>query len=306
MIRMVLAAMAALALAACNRTDVDAADPWASLHPWDHGRPGVEKLPSGVEFFAIAHGDGKGASPTPRDRVEVRYEGRIAKSGLIFDSSYQRGETSVFAVNGVIPGWTQGLQKMKPGDHFMFWIPSAEAYGEQGQGIQIPPNSDLMFQVELVRVLADPWPKALPWPTDASDIVRLPSGLEYRVLDSGPADGGSPAITDVILVHFEGRLEDPDYQVGDTLEEKLDSSLVVSTHAVGKPQQFMVAGLTPGWQEVVKLMRPGDRWMARIPAQINYGEESADRIPPNSTVIYEIELLAYQSPNPAQLPPPAQ
>ena len=176
MIRMVLAAMLALTLAACNRAAVDAKDPWATMHPWDHGRPGIEKLETGVEYFAVTQGDAKGVSPTLRDRVEVRYDGRIAKTGLIFDSSYQRGETATFPLSILIPGWRDGLQKMKPGDMFMFWIPSAQGYGEQGAGGAIPPNSDLMFQVELVRVLPDPWPAALPWPTDASDIVRLPSG----------------------------------------------------------------------------------------------------------------------------------
>jgi peptidylprolyl isomerase len=252
----------------------------------------------------VRKGDGQGESPKPRDRVEVKYEGRLAKNGLIFDSSYQRGETSTFPVNGVIPGWTAGLQKMQPGDMFMFWIPSAQGYGERGSGVEIPPNADLMFQVELVKVIADPWTKAMPWPTDASDILRQPSGLEYRPIESGPAEGGSPTDADVVLVHFEGRLEDPDYQVGDTLEEKLDSSLVLSTFQEGQPKEFMVSGLTPGWREVVKLMRPGDRWMVRIPPQINYGDDSADRIPPNSTVIYEIELLAFGPPNPGAMPPP--
>lgn len=304
MIRMVLAATVALALAACTPAAVDAADPWASLHPWNHSRPDVEKLENGTEYVVVRKGDGQGESPKPRDRVEVKYEGRLAQNGLIFDSSYQRGETSTFPVNGVIPGWTAGLQKMQPGDMFMFWIPSAQGYGERGSGVQIPPNADLMFQVELVKVIADPWSTALPWQTDAADIIRLPSGLEHRAVESGPADGGSPTDSDVVLVHFEGRLEDPDYQVGDTLEEKLDSSLVVSTFQEGQPKEFMVSGLTPGWREVVKLMRPGDRWMVRMPAQINYGEDSADRIPPNSTVIYEIELLAFGPPNPGAMPPP--
>lgn len=304
MIRMALAATVALALAACTPAAVDAADPWASLHPWNHSRPDVEKLENGTEYVVVRKGDGQGESPKPRDRVEVKYEGRLAQNGLIFDSSYQRGETSTFPVNGVIPGWTAGLQKMQPGDMFMFWIPSAQGYGERGSGVQIPPNADLMFQVELVKVIADPWSTALPWQTDASDIIRLPSGLEHRAVESGPADGGSPTDSDVVLVHFEGRLEDPDYQVGDTLEEKLDSSLVVSTFQEGQPKEFMVSGLTPGWREVVKLMRPGDRWMVRMPAQINYGEDSADRIPPNSTVIYEIELLAFGPPNPGAMPPP--
>jgi FKBP-type peptidyl-prolyl cis-trans isomerase len=160
--RLVLAAAAALTLSACSPSGaVDANDPWAALQPWNHGRGDVVKLPEGVEYVVVRKGDGKGPMPGPRDMVEVKYEGRIADTGLVFDSSYQRGDTAKFRLNGVIPGWTQGIQKMQPGDQFMFWIPSAQGYGERGSPPKIEPNSDLMFQVELLKVIPDGWANAV-------------------------------------------------------------------------------------------------------------------------------------------------
>ncbi len=115
--RLVLAAAAALTLSACSPPGaVDAKDPWATLQPWNHARADVQKLPEGVEYVVVQKGDGKGPNPGPRDMVEVKYAGRIAETGLEFDSSYARGDTAKFRLNGVIPGWTQGIQKMHIAD----------------------------------------------------------------------------------------------------------------------------------------------------------------------------------------------
>jgi len=101
MFRIVLVAVTALALSACGPSvKVDPADPWASLHPWNHAAANVEKLPSGVEYVVVRKGDGKGPFPGPTDQVEVNYEGRLAPTGLIFDSSYQRNESATFALSG--------------------------------------------------------------------------------------------------------------------------------------------------------------------------------------------------------------
>ena len=150
------------------------------------------------------------------------------------------------------------------------------------------------------HIAADPWLDALPWPASASDIVRLPSGVEYRKIDTGPRDGGSPTDSDIVLVHFEGRLEDPDFQIGETPEERLESSLIVSTYQEGEPKQFLVSDLTAGWSEVIKLMRPGDRWIARIRMPFPGDEEGAKDFSPSPVVIYEIELLAVRRPDSPQ------
>jgi len=294
MIRTPLAALMAIMLVAWasparSQLAPGPADAWAALHPWDHSRPGVEKLDGGVEYLPIVAGDAEGAPPKARDRVAVRYEGRFAKSGLIFDSSGD--ETATFPVDAVIPGFRAALLQMRPGDTSMVWIPSDQAYGERGVGYQIPPYTDLMFHVTLVRVWPDPWPGVLPWPTGAPDIVRLPSGLEYRKIDTGPLEGALPTDADIVTVHFEGRLDDPKFRVGATLDEQLEASLVVSTQEEGRPLMFPVADLTAGWNEVVKLMRPGDRWIARMPPHLLYGEEGDGPVPPGGAVIYDIELL---------------
>ena len=309
MIRSVLAAMAAvatMALSACGpAVKADPADPWATLQPWNHGFAGIQKLPSGVEYIVVRKGDGKGPFPSETDRVEVNYDGRLAESGLVFDSSYERKETATFVLNGVIPGWRDGLQKMQPGDMFMFWIPSKEGYGERGHGMEIPPNTDLMFQVELINVIPDPWKKVLPWPTDSSDVSRRPSGLEYMVVASGPTDGASPTDNDSVLVNFEGRLEGVAKEEGETDEDVRHRSTVVSTFGTGSPTELPVAGVTSGWNELLKLMRKGDRWMVRMPASLLYGAEGDGRVPPGATVIYEVKLEDFGpigGPSPAATP----
>lgn len=105
--------------------------------------------PSGLKYMMIKEGTGK--SPKATDNVTVHYEGKLV-NGTIFDSSYERGETIAFPLNRVIPGWTEGLQLMKEGGKAIFYIPSNLGYGERGAGAQIPPNSDLVFTVELFEV----------------------------------------------------------------------------------------------------------------------------------------------------------
>ena len=91
-----------------------------------------------------------GAKPKTTDTVKVHYHGTLA-DGTVFDSSVERGQPVEFALNGVIPGWTEGLQLMAVGDKFKFFIPPALAYGPRQAG-RIPPNSALVFEVELLAV----------------------------------------------------------------------------------------------------------------------------------------------------------
>ena len=104
---------------------------------------------SGLRYEEVTPGDG--ASPGPRDRVTVHYAGWLT-DGTPFDSSYSRGETIQFPLDGVIPGWTEGVQLMKEGGTFRFLIPPELAYGPRGAPPVIGPNETLVFQVELVKV----------------------------------------------------------------------------------------------------------------------------------------------------------
>lgn len=109
---------------------------------------GYTATASGLKYKVIKKGNGK--SPKATDVVKVNYEGKLT-DGTVFDSSYQRGVPAEFPLNRVIPGWTEGLQLMKEGGVYEFYIPYNLAYGERGQG-PIPPKSDLIFKVELIEV----------------------------------------------------------------------------------------------------------------------------------------------------------
>ena len=113
------------------------------------GKPGVKTTASGLQYQVLQEGTGK--SPTKNDTVIVHYKGTLI-SGKEFDSSYKRGTPAEFPVGGVIPGWTEGLQLMKVGGKYKLWIPSDLAYGERGAGADIPPNTMLMFDVELLGI----------------------------------------------------------------------------------------------------------------------------------------------------------
>jgi len=113
------------------------------------GREGVMVTASGLQYRVLESGSGK--SPDPTSTVETHYEGCLI-DGTIFDSSYARGETVSFPVNGVISGWTEALQLMKEGDVWELTIPSELAYGAQGAGQMIGPHSTLRFKVELIKV----------------------------------------------------------------------------------------------------------------------------------------------------------
>ena len=113
-------------------------------------RDGVTQTKSGLQYEILTEGTGK--SPKATDTVRCHYEGRLL-DGTVFDSSYKRGEPADFGLNQVIPGWTEGVQLMKEGAKFRFHIPYLLAYGERGAGVQIPPYSTLIFDVELIKVL---------------------------------------------------------------------------------------------------------------------------------------------------------
>lgn len=112
-------------------------------------KEGVQITESGLQYEVIE--EGSGASPSADDRVTVHYTGTLI-DGTVFDSSRERGQPATFALNQVIPGWTEGLQLMKEGAHYKFYIPSDLAYGERGAGNVIEPGSTLIFDVELMEV----------------------------------------------------------------------------------------------------------------------------------------------------------
>ena len=117
----------------------------------NRAKEGVIETESGLQYSIIESGDPNGTRPAKEDTVVVDYRGTLV-DGTEFDSSYSRGVPATFPVGGVIPGWVEGLQLMRPGDKWQFVIPSELAYGSRGAGAQIPPHSTLIFEVELKEI----------------------------------------------------------------------------------------------------------------------------------------------------------
>ena len=105
--------------------------------------------PSGLKYIVLQEGTGRQAVAT--SNVKVHYTGMFL-DGKVFDSSVQRGQTIDFGLNQVIKGWTEGVQLMKEGAKYKFYIPANLAYGEKGAGGVIPPNTDLIFEIELFKL----------------------------------------------------------------------------------------------------------------------------------------------------------
>lgn len=228
---------------------------------------------SGLKYWDIKVGEG--ASPKATDKVTVHYSGWF-KDGKLFDSSVKRGDAATFPLNGVIKGWTEGLQSMKVGGIRRLEIPFALAYGEAGRPPTIPPKSDLIFEVELLDVFVPP-----PPPTQRSiegiEPVTMESGLKYWDIKAG--DGKSPAsASSKVTVHYSGWLK--------------DGKLFDSSVTRGTPATFALNGVIRGWTEGLANMKVGGIRRLEIPYALAYGEPGRPGIPAKADLIFEVELLA--------------
>ncbi len=146
---------AAVCLLGCSKPTESATDkPVGQAVPGTPANSGqkteMKTTASGLKYQVLKQGTGT-VSPKATDTVKVHYHGTLL-NGTVFDSSVERGEPISFPLNQVIPGWTEGLQLMKVGDKFKFEIPPNLAYGENSPSPKIPPNSTLVFEVELLGI----------------------------------------------------------------------------------------------------------------------------------------------------------
>lgn len=117
---------------------------------------GVVVLPSGLAYKVVRSGPATGLKPQLTDEVKVHYEGKLS-DGKVFDSSYERGQPAAMPLRGLIPGWKEALQLMRPGDEWVLYVPSNLGYGEEGAGGgEIPGGAPLTFRIELIDVLPGP------------------------------------------------------------------------------------------------------------------------------------------------------
>ena len=160
--RIALAAVIALSMTACHpkaqpKPAADAGANAAFLAK-NAKEPGVTTLPDGLQYKIVTSGPAGGEKPRAQDEVKVNYEGSLL-SGDVFDSSFKKGEPYTTTLDGVISGWTEVLQLMRPGDEWVVWIPPQLGYGEEDKG-PIPANSVLKFRIQLLGVLKHDTPPA--------------------------------------------------------------------------------------------------------------------------------------------------
>ena len=231
------------------------------------------KTASGLASKVLQAGKGD-KHPAAADTVTVHYSGWTT-DGKMFDSSVQRGKPTSFPLNGVIKGWTEGLQLMVEGEKRRFWIPGPLAYGDNAGGGR--PSGLLVFDVELISIKQAPKPPAVP-----ADVAAAPegaektaSGISSRVLTKGTGTV-HPKATDQVKVHYSGW----------TTNGKLFDSSITRD----EPIVFPLNQVIPGWTEGVQLMVEGEKRRLWIPGKLAYGD-TAPPGAPAGTLVFDVELL---------------
>ena len=227
----------------------------------------AQRTASGLAHKLLQAGTGT-THPTGQSRVKVHYTGWTT-DGTMFDSSVARGESIVFGLDEVIPGWTEGVQLMKTGEKRRFWVPVELAYNNAPGA----PAGMLVFDIELIEILAAP-----PAPADVAappaDAGKAPSGLAFNVLQPGTGTT-RPDHDDVVTVHYSGWTT--------------DGELFDSSHMRGEPATFSIADAVSGFREGVQLMVEGEKRRLWIPEELAYkGQPGA----PRGMLVFDVELVS--------------
>lgn len=161
-----LIAFAALSLCACgpSKADVGAVQAQAAANKAASAaymakaakEEGVRALPSGVLYKVVRSGPAEGPHPKLSDEIKIHYEGKIATTGNVFDTTYEEGAPRVFPLAMLIPAWKEALTQMRPGDEWVLMVPPEQGYGAESPAPEIPANSALIFRIELIGILPHP------------------------------------------------------------------------------------------------------------------------------------------------------
>ena len=233
---------------------------------------------SGLQYQDIIIG--KGNNPEKGDKVVVHYTGKL-EDGTKFDSSLDRDAPFEFIIGmgQVIKGWDEGLSTMKIGGKRILTIPSKLGYGERGAGGAIPPNATLIFEVELLDIKLPFIDK--DFELEGEETITQTGMI---IIDHVLGKGDLPEKGKEVVVHYTGKLEDG---------TKFDSS-----HDREQAFSFILGQgrVIKGWEEGLLTMRIGGKRTLIIPSNLAYGKRGTGGvIPPNATLIFEIELLNIKS-----------
>ena len=238
----------------------------------------AEVTDSGLKSIILEKGDG-GEKPLAADTVKVHYTGWTT-DGKMFDSSVQRGEPTSFPLNGVIKGWTEGVQLMEPGEKRRFWIPADLAYGENPGGGR--PGGELVFDIELLEVKSAPKPPA-DLDSPPADAEKSESGLVSKVLSPGTGTE-KPSKEDTVQMNFSAWDK--------------DGNLMQSTAERGPITAPLGSLSMPGWAEGVQLMVAGEKRRMWIPQSLTFGD-SPPQGAPTGQMVFDVELLDVKKAAPA-------
>ena len=252
----------------------------------------AQKTAKGVFYKVLKQGTGD-TKPGPSDKVKVHYTG-WSTDGRMFDSSVVKNEPSEFSLDGVIVGWTEGLQLMRAGDRYRFWIPDELAY----KGAAGRPQGMLVFDIELLEVMPQAKPLAesgrvevggeplkiesAPAPPDVAappaDAKKSPKGVFYKILTSVPG-AKRPTLADTVTANYTGWTTDG---------KEFDSS-----RKSGKPLVYALTGLIAGWQDVFPLIGVGETARIWVPEELAYKGKPGR---PQGMLVFDIELLDTKGP----------
>jgi FKBP-type peptidyl-prolyl cis-trans isomerase/cyclophilin family peptidyl-prolyl cis-trans isomerase len=248
----------------------------------------LQKTPTGLMYVMLA--EGEGAAPKNGESVSMLFTASLP-DGKVWDSATDRSKPHMRPLNPreTLPGLVEGLALMKPGGKAKFIIPPELGYGPRGRVDKgIAPNSTLIFDVELLGVQSAEQMKAAG-EKQLQDFIakteaetgkkfeKTASGLMYLKLTEGKGPAVTP--TSKIQAHYTGWLVDG---------TKFDSSV---DRAQPIPVDIAKGGVIPGWIEGLKLMKLGDKWKFVIPPNLAYGDRGSGPIPPNSTLVFDIEVV---------------
>ncbi|MDX1413230.1 MAG: FKBP-type peptidyl-prolyl cis-trans isomerase [Candidatus Promineifilaceae bacterium] len=240
---------------------------------------GAMTTESGLQFLEKVAGDG----PTPQegDLVTMHFSGTLT-DGTLFGDTYSSGTpiTIVYGRGQLLPGWEEGVGMMRAGGEAQMLLPAELAFGEAGFG-SIPPNAPVIIDVELLSIEAPPEPVAV----DEGDLETTDSGLQYYDIEEGDGD-----------VPEEGGTVATDYTIW--VKEEDGNKFIVTSKDSG-PINFTVGSIDtvfPGWDEGVRTMKVGGKRLLIVPPEIALGAQGGGEIPPDATLVLEIDLVEANAP----------
>jgi peptidylprolyl isomerase len=231
--------------------------------------PDAIKTKSGLAHKLLSPGTSK-EKPHAWDRVTVNYSGWTT-DGVLFDSSFKRGQPARFELNKVVTGWTEGVQLMTIGEKRRLWVPEQLAY----KGRPGAPQGMLVFDVELLEIERLPEPPPAPKDVAAApkNAKKTASGLAYRVIKKGTGKA-HPQAESKVTVHYTGWTT--------------DGKMFDSSRVRGQPTSFALNQVIPGWTEGVQLMVEGEQTRFWIPEELAYkGRPGA----PQGMLVFDVELI---------------